>query len=154
MPPKNGWQRAAVKAAKRAGEMRPQRETLIRQDQDSPVRQIGVQSTDLLGASMALSAQSEPLEAEERALVRMNFRTKPRIKAAIQRAAALAGLDDSAFTMQAAYQAARAVISAHERTELQAVDHDAFFSALEQPAPATETLSAAFKRHQNTVSSC
>jgi len=45
-------------------------------------------------------------------LVRMNFRTKPRIKATIQRAAALAGLDDSAFTMQAAYQAARAVISA------------------------------------------
>jgi hypothetical protein len=37
-------------------------------------------------------------------LVRMNFRTKPRIKAAIQRAA---------------YQAARAVISAHEHTELQ-----------------------------------
>ena len=80
---------------------------------------------------MALSAQSDPLEAEERALVRMNFRTKPRIKAAIQRAATLAGLDDSAFTMQAAYQAARAVISAHERTELQAVDHVAFFSALE-----------------------
>jgi len=103
---------------------------------------------------MALSCQSDPLEAEERALVRMNFRTKPRIKAAIQRAAALAGLDDSAFTMQAAYQAARAVISAYERTELQAVDHDAFFSALEQPAPATAALSAAFKRHQNTVSSC
>jgi hypothetical protein len=32
------------------------------------------------------------LEAEERSLVRMNFR----IKATIQRAAALAGLDDSA----------------------------------------------------------
>ena len=44
--------------------------------------------------------------------MRMNFRTKPRIKATIQRDAALAGLDDSAFTMQAAYQAARAVIQA------------------------------------------
>ena len=41
-------------------------------------------------------------------MVRMNFRTKARIEATIQRAAALAGLDDSAFTMQAAYQAARA----------------------------------------------
>ena len=50
-------------------------------------------------------------------MVRMNFRTKPRIKATIQRAAALAGLDDSAFTMQAAYQAARAVISAHTSTQ-------------------------------------
>jgi uncharacterized protein (DUF1778 family) len=68
---------------------------------------------------MAVSSQSEPRGSEDRSLVRMNFRTKPRIKAAIQRAAALAGLDDSAFTMQAAYQAARAVISAHEHTELQ-----------------------------------
>jgi len=40
----------------------------------------------------------------------------------------------------------RDVINAHERTELQTVDHDAFFSALEQPAPATAALSAAFKR--------
>ncbi len=58
--------------------------------------------------------------------MRMNFSTNLRIKPTIQRAAALAGLDDSSFTMQAAYQAARAVravISAHERTELQGIDH-------------------------------
>ncbi len=89
--------------------------------------------------------------SEERAVVRMNFRTKPRIKATIQRAAALAGLDDSAFTLQAAYEAARAVISAHERTELQALDHDAFFAALDHPAPSTPALKAAFQRHQSTV---
>jgi len=100
---------------------------------------------------MAVSSQSEPRGSEERSLVRMNFRTKPRIKATIQRAAALAGLDDSAFTMQAAYQAARAVINAHERTELQGLDHAAFFAALDQPAPATPTLKAAFQRHQRTV---
>jgi len=88
---------------------------------------------------------------EERAVVRMNFRTKPRIKATIQKAAALAGLDDSAFTLQAAYQAARAVINAHERTELQALDHAAFFAALDQPAPASPALRAAFERHQRTV---
>lgn len=100
---------------------------------------------------MAVSSQSEPLSSEERALVRMNFRTKPRIKAAIQRAAALAGLDDSAFTMQAAYQAARAVISAHERTDLHGIDHAAFFTALDQPAPVTPALRAAFQRHQHTI---
>ena len=100
---------------------------------------------------MAVSSQSEPQGAEERSLVRMNFRTKPRIKATIQRAAALAGLDDSAFTMQAAYQAARAVISAHELTELQGIDHAAFFAALDQPAPAPPALKAAFQRHQRTV---
>ena len=102
---------------------------------------------------MAVSSQSEPQGSEERSLVRMNFRTKPRIKATIQRAAALAGLDDSAFTMQAAYQAARAVISAHEFTELQETDHAAFFAALDQPAPATPALKAAFQRHQHTVRS-
>lgn len=102
---------------------------------------------------MAVSSQSEPRGSEDRSLVRMNFRTKPRIKATIQRAAALAGLDDSAFTMQAAYQAARAVISAHERTELQGIDHAAFFAALDQPAPATPALKAAFQRHQRTITS-
>ena len=100
---------------------------------------------------MSVSSQFELLGSEERSLVRMNFRTKPRIKATIQRAAALAGLDDSAFTMQAAYQAARAVIQAHEHTELQVMDHAAFFAALDQPAPALPALKAAFQRHHRTV---
>ncbi len=59
-------------------------------------------------------------------------------------AAALAGLYDSAFTMQAAYQAARAVISAHEHTELQGIDHAAFFAALDQPAPGSSYPSTLF----------
>ena len=100
---------------------------------------------------MSVSSQFELLGSEERSLVRMNFRTQPRIKATIQRAAALAGLDDSAFTMQAAYQAARAVIQAHEYTELQGIDHAAFFDALDQPVPPTQALKAAFQRHQRTV---
>ena len=102
---------------------------------------------------VAQPCSADPHSSEDRAVVRMNFRTKPRIKATIQKAAALAGLDDSAFTLQAAYQAARAVISAHERTELQALDHAAFFAALDQPAPATPALRAAFQRHQRTVDS-
>jgi uncharacterized protein (DUF1778 family) len=100
---------------------------------------------------MAVSSEFESRGSEEHSLVRMNFRTKPRIKATIQRAAALAGLDDSAFTMQAAYQAARAVISSHEITELKEIDHAALFAALDQPAPATPALNAAFQRHQRTV---
>ena len=105
---------------------------------------------------VADSHRSDPHSAElhspdERAMVWMNFRTKPRIKATLQRAAALTGLDDSTFTLQAAYQAARAVINAHERTELQVLDHAAFFAALDQPAPATPALRAAFQRHQRTV---
>jgi uncharacterized protein (DUF1778 family) len=88
---------------------------------------------------------------EERSEARMNFRTKPRIKAAIQRAAALAGVDDSTFTMNAAYQAALATIAVHERTALQPVDHAAFFAALDQPPAPTAPLRQAFRRHRQTV---
>lgn len=52
----------------------------------------------------------------EKSTERMNFRTKPRIKQTIQRAAALSGMDDSAFTINAAYQATLATINSHERT--------------------------------------
>jgi len=53
--------------------------------------------------------------------------------------------------MNAAYQAALATISAHERTVLQPVDHDAFFTALDVPAAPTDALRAAFRRHSETV---
>lgn len=88
---------------------------------------------------------------DERNEARMNFRTKPRIKRAIQQAAALSGVDDSVFTMNAAYQAALATIAAHERTTLQDVDHEAFFTALDRAVVPTDSLRAAFRRHSTTV---
>jgi len=90
---------------------------------------------------------------EERSSERMSFRTKPRIKETIQKAAALAGMDDSAFTMNAAYKAAMETISAHEHTMLEPVDHKAFFTALDRPAAPTEKLRAAFARHRGTIES-
>jgi uncharacterized protein (DUF1778 family) len=77
----------------------------------------------------------------------MNFRTKPRIKIDIQQAAALSGVDNSVFTMSAAYQAALATIAAHEQTVLQPVDHDTFFAALDTMAAPTD----AFHRDDKTV---
>jgi uncharacterized protein (DUF1778 family) len=88
---------------------------------------------------------------DERNEARMNFRTKPRIKSAIQKAAALSGVDDSVFTMNAAYQAAMATISAHELTLLQPVDRETFFAALDAPSAPTEALRAAFRQHRRTV---
>jgi uncharacterized protein (DUF1778 family) len=88
---------------------------------------------------------------EERSSERMNFRTKPRIKQAIQQAAALSGVDDSVFTMNAAYRAAMETIAAHERTTLQPVDHARFFAALDTPPAPTDRLRAAFDRHRGTV---
>jgi uncharacterized protein (DUF1778 family) len=90
-------------------------------------------------------------EIDEPNDARMNFRTKARIKKAIQRAAALSGVDDSTFTMSAAYQSAIATIAAHERTILTPVDYEAFFSALDNPPAPTSKLQDAFKRHRTTV---
>lgn len=95
----------------------------------------------------------ETLAVDERNTERMNFRTKPRIKKTIQQAAAMSGVDDSTFTMSAAYQSALQVIAAHERTILQAADHEAFFAALDNPPEATDRLKAAFERHRTTIAS-
>ncbi len=88
---------------------------------------------------------------EERSSERMNFRTKPRIKRAIQQAAALSGVDDSVFTMNAAYRSAMETIAAHERTGLEPVDHDGLFSALDTPPAPTNRLRTAFARHGGTI---
>jgi uncharacterized protein (DUF1778 family) len=88
---------------------------------------------------------------DERNTERMSFRTKPRIKETIRKAAALSGLDDSAFTMNAAYRAAVETIAAHEHTLLQPVDHEAFFAALDREPAPTGKLRSAFARHKETI---
>lgn len=100
-----------------------------------------------------LGFQYVAAQVDERSSERMNFRTKPRIKRAIQQAAALSGVDDSVFTMNAAYQAAIATITAHERTVLQPVDHEAFFAAIDSPPAPAKRLRDAFRRHKKTVES-
>ncbi len=83
---------------------------------------------------------------------RMNFRTKESIKATIQRAAALSGVDDSSFTMSAALREAQRTIAAHDRTVLEPVDHLAFFAALDASSEPTEALSAAAERYRSRTS--
>ncbi|MBB4953744.1 uncharacterized protein (DUF1778 family) [Agrobacterium vitis] len=101
----------------------------------------------MLSSSNLISDRDEPNDA------RMNFRTKTRIKQVIQRAAALSGVDDSAFTINAAYKSAIETIAAHERTFLQPVDHSTLFAALDKPPEPTDALKTAFKHHGQTVSS-
>lgn len=98
-----------------------------------------------------LAFRDSVTEVDERSSERMNFRTKPRIKEAIQRAAALSGVDDSVFTMNAAYRSALETIAAHERTVLQRVDHAAFFAALDHPPTPTDRLRAALAHHEETI---
>jgi uncharacterized protein (DUF1778 family) len=90
-------------------------------------------------------------DIDEKATERMNFRAKLHVKRAIQQAAALSGVDDSVFTMSAAYTSALATIAAHQRTTLEAADHAAFFAALDKPPEASPALRAAFARHRTRV---
>lgn len=89
----------------------------------------------------------------ERSTERMNFRTKPHVKQAIQRAAALSGVDDSVFTINAAYTAALETIASRERTTLDPKDYEAFFEALDNPPPPTPRMQAAIKRYHELLSS-
>lgn len=88
---------------------------------------------------------------DERATERMNFRIKPRIKQTIRRAAALRGLDESAFTLDAAYREALETIATHERTVLHPDDYEAFFSALDNPPEPTPRMIAAMEEYRRTV---
>ena len=98
-----------------------------------------------------LSFTDETTGFEGRNSERMNFRTKAPIKATIQRAAALSGVDDSTFTMSAALREAEKVIEAHEHTRLAAVDHEAFFSALEATPVINDALIEAAERYKSRV---
>jgi uncharacterized protein (DUF1778 family) len=83
----------------------------------------------------------------------MNFRVKPQIKSAIQRAAALSGMDDSVFAVSAAHKAALETIEAHGRTILTPADHAAFFAALDGHAAPNEMLRKALDRHTAAIDS-
>jgi uncharacterized protein (DUF1778 family) len=100
-----------------------------------------------------LSFKDKTSAIDELSSARMSFRTKPGIKGIISQAAALAGVDDSTFTMSAAYQAALTTIEAHERTRLQPVDHSGFFEALDNPPAPTDALRAAARKHRKRVTS-
>lgn len=101
---------------------------------------------------MSTATPSDDATTErERNSERFAFRTPPRIKQAIERAAALSGQDMSSFVLAAAYERALETIQAHEVTRLTAEDHHAFFDALENPPPPTDKLRAALAHHRETV---
>ena len=88
---------------------------------------------------------------DEPKTARMEQRTKPHVKAEIQKAAALMGIDETAFVTNAAYERARASIEAHERTVLTAEDRDVFLAALDSPATPSAAMREAFDLHGRTV---
>ena len=88
---------------------------------------------------------------DEPRTARMEQRTKPRVKAEIQQAAALLGVDETAFVTSAAYERARATIMDHEKTVLAVEDREVFFAALDTPAEPSAELREARALHRRRV---
>ena len=99
----------------------------------------------MLSYTDSVAAIDEPKTA------RMEQRTKARVKADIQHAAALLGVDEPGFVTSVAYERAREVIRDHQQTLLTADDYDAVLTALDaEPAP-TDGLKAAVAKHRGLV---
>ena len=98
-----------------------------------------------------LSFHDHAAAIDEPRTARMEQRTKPRIKAQIQQAAALLGIDETTFVISAALEQARSTIADHERTVLTAEDRDVILAALDTPAEPTDALRQAMALHETRV---
>lgn len=96
----------------------------------------------MLNFSDAAAVIDEPKSA------RMEQRTKPSVKAQIQKAAALLGVDETTFVTSAALERARATIADQERTLLSAEACKSVLAALDNPPEPTEALREAMALHR------
>ena len=85
--------------------------------------------------------------SDEPSTARMEQRTKPRVKAQIQQAAALLGVDDTTFITSVTLERARATIADHERTDLSAEDRESILAALDSPPAPTDDLREVMALH-------
>ena len=93
----------------------------------------------------AIEAIDEPRSA------RMDQRTKPSVKASIEMAADLMGLEASAFVVMAAYTRAQELLSSKQQTLLNQADHQALIAALDAESSPTSALLEAWQLHQDQV---
>ena len=99
----------------------------------------------MMGFHDSAAALNEPKTA------RMEQRTKPSVKAQIQQAAALLGVDETTFVVSAALDQAKSTIAEHERTVLSTEDRIALLAAFDDPAEPTEALRQAMALHKTAV---
>jgi uncharacterized protein (DUF1778 family) len=93
----------------------------------------------------AIEAIDEPRSA------RMDQRTKPSVKASIEAAADLMGIEASAFVVMSAYARAQELLSGRQQTLLSQGDHQALLSALDEETTPTPSLLEAWQLHQDQV---
>ena len=99
-----------------------------------------------------LNFSNPAADIEEPKSARMEQSTKPSIKAQIQQAAALLGVDETTFVTSVALERARATLADHERTLLSARDRKMVLSVLESPAEPTVTLREMMALHKESAS--
>ncbi|MEX2050102.1 MAG: DUF1778 domain-containing protein [Steroidobacteraceae bacterium] len=90
---------------------------------------------------MAIAAPRTPVERKSE---RIELRTTPSVREAIERAVAFSGLTPA----ELAYEGARRVIEDHERMVLAGADRDLFAQALMNPPKPAQRLVAAMKRRR------
>ena len=93
----------------------------------------------------AIEAIDEPRSA------RMDQRTKPSVKASIEAAADLMGIEASAFVVMSAYARAQELLSGRQQTLLSQADHQALLAALDEETAPTPALLEAWRLHQDQV---
>lgn len=98
-----------------------------------------------------LSYKDATKDIDEPRTARMEQCTKPHVKAVIQRAAALLGVDEASFVTSSAYDRARSTIADHERTVLVGEDRAVFFAAMENPAEPTAALREAMAMRRRLI---
>ena len=93
----------------------------------------------------AIAAIAEPRSA------RMDLRIKPSVKASIEAAADLMGIEASAFVVMSAYARAQELLSGRQQTLFSQADHQALLAALDVETAPTLALLEAWQLHQDQV---
>ena len=100
-------------------------------------------------AETALHAVIEAIDEPRSA--RMDQRTKPSVKASIEAAADLMGIETSAFVVMSAYARAQELLSSRQQTLLNQGNHQALLTALDEETTPTPALLEAWQLHQDQV---
>ncbi len=79
---------------------------------------------------------------------RIDLRVDDTAKELIERAASIAGMSVSSYTLSNTLRAARDEIAAHETLTLSDKDRDMFLATLADPPKASNTLRAAMSRYK------
>jgi uncharacterized protein (DUF1778 family) len=98
-----------------------------------------------------LSFRDRAAAIDEPKTARMEQRTKPSVKAQIQQAVALLGIDETTFVINAALDRAKSTIAEHEHTVLSAEDRHVLLAAFDSPAEPTNALRQAMALHKAVV---